>query len=45
VVAVLFQTWEATGDAAAVGALGVAQALPRVLGGLAGGSLREFMAR
>ncbi|MFC7342626.1 MFS transporter [Saccharopolyspora griseoalba] len=40
-VAVLFQMWQITADTAAVGALGIAQAVPRVIGGLAGGSLAD----
>lgn len=45
VVAVLFQMWELTGNAAAVGAIGAAQAVPRVAFGLAGGSLADVIDR
>ncbi|GAA2335149.1 MFS transporter [Saccharopolyspora halophila] len=40
-VAVLFEIWQITGNAAAVGALGAAQAVARTTFGLAGGSLAD----
>jgi MFS family permease len=45
VVAVLYQAWELTRNPLAVGAIGLAQAVPSVLLGLAGGSLADVVDR
>lgn len=45
VVAVLAQSWDLTGDPVAVGAVGLAQALPMVVGGLVGGVLADALDR
>ncbi|MGW6285406.1 MFS transporter [Streptomyces sp. NPDC055107] len=45
VVAVYYQVWEATGSGIAVGAVGLAQAIPMILGGLVGGTLADSMDR
>jgi MFS family permease len=44
-VAVLYQVWELTDSPAAVGALGVANAVPMVVFGLVGGSLADALDR
>ncbi len=44
-VAVLYQVWELTGSPAAVGVLGLVQAVPMVVFGLAGGSLADAVDR
>jgi MFS family permease len=44
-VAVLYQAWELTDSAAAVGALGLARAVPMVVFGLVGGSLADAVDR
>ncbi len=45
IVAVLYQVWQLTGSTAWVGALGLAQALPRVVFGLVGGGLADRLDR
>lgn len=45
VVAVLYQVWELTGSPVAVGAVGLAQAVPMVVFGLVGGSLADAVDR
>ncbi|WP_116040520.1 MFS transporter [Amycolatopsis palatopharyngis] len=45
VVAVLSQVWELTGNSVAVGAIGLAQAIPMVIFGLAGGTLADAVDR
>lgn len=45
VVAVLYQMWELTGSAVAVGAVGLAQAVPMIVFGLVGGSLADAVDR
>lgn len=45
VVAVLYQVWELTGSAIAVGAIGLAQAVPMVVFGVVGGSLADAVDR
>ncbi len=45
VVAVLYQVWELTGSPVAVGAIGLAQAVPMVVFGLVGGSLADAIDR
>ncbi len=45
VVAVLAQVWELTGSSVAVGAIGLAQALPMVMFGLVGGTLADAVDR
>ncbi|GAA0943470.1 MFS transporter [Pseudonocardia zijingensis] len=45
VVAVLYQTWELTADPVAVGAIGLAQAVPLVLMGQVGGVLADAVDR
>lgn len=45
VVAVLFQTWTLTDSTVAVGAVGLAQAVPMVVFGLIGGSLADAVDR
>lgn len=45
VVAVLYQMWALTGSPAAVGAVGLAHAVPTVVLGLAGGSLADAVDR
>ncbi|WP_219416288.1 MFS transporter [Pseudonocardia nigra] len=45
VVAVLHQVWELTGSPVAVGAIGLAQAVPMVVFGLVGGSLADAVDR
>ncbi|MET9019090.1 MFS transporter [Actinopolymorpha sp. NPDC004070] len=44
-VAVLYQVWELTGSPAAVGLLGLVQAVPMVVFGLVGGSLADAVDR
>jgi hypothetical protein len=44
-VAVLAQSWQLTGDSVAVGLVGLVQALPMVVGGLAGGVLADALDR
>lgn len=44
-VAVLAQSWQLTGDPVAVGAVGLAQAVPMVAGGLVGGVLADVFDR
>ncbi|SFB44330.1 Predicted arabinose efflux permease, MFS family [Amycolatopsis marina] len=45
VVAVLAQVWELTGSSVAVGAIGLAQAVPMVVFGLVGGTLADAVDR
>lgn len=45
VVAVLYQTWQLTGSAFAVGMIGLAQAVPSVIFGLVGGLLADAVDR
>ncbi len=45
VVAVLAQSWKLTGDPVAVGAVGLAQALPMLVGGLVGGVFADALDR
>ncbi|GAA5135621.1 MFS transporter [Pseudonocardia adelaidensis] len=45
VVAVLQQTWELTGSPVAVGAIGLAQAVPMIVFGLVGGALADAVDR
>jgi MFS family permease len=45
VVAVLLQTWELTASPVAVGAIGLAQAVPMVVFGMAGGALADAVDR
>jgi predicted MFS family arabinose efflux permease len=45
VVAVLYQTWSMTGSTVAVGAIGLAHAIPMVVFGLIGGSLADAVDR
>lgn len=45
VFAVLYQVWELTGSSVAVGAVGLAQAVPMVAFGLVGGSLADAVDR
>lgn len=45
VVAVLYQVWQLTGSPVAVGAVGLAQAVPMVVFGLVGGSLADAVDR